>query len=110
MKIIAATEDGTMVSSALTGLPCRLIIEKILDDWEQQKQAGATSEALKSLSVEIQKKYWQKSTDAVVSAGQACGIISSTLSAGEALEGIITGSIEICRKMYDLSGQVTARQ
>jgi enoyl-[acyl-carrier protein] reductase II len=110
MKILAATEDGTMVSAALTGLPCRLISERILDDWEQQKQAGATSEVLKSLSAEIQKRYWQKSTGAVVSAGQACGIISSTLSAGEAIEGIITGSVAICRKMYDLSGQVTARQ
>ncbi len=110
MKIIAATEDGTMVSSALTGLPCRLISKKVLDDWEQQKQAGATGEALKSLSAEIQKKYWQKSTDAVVSAGQACGIISSTLGAGEAIEDIITGSMEICRKLYDLSGQVAVRQ
>ncbi len=110
MKIIAATEDGTMVSSALTGLPCRLISEKVLDDWEQQKQAGATGEALKSLSADIQKKYWQKSTDAVVSAGQACGIISSTLGAGEALEDIITASIEICRKLYGLSGQVAVRQ
>jgi len=110
MKIFAATEDGTIVSEALTGLPCRLINEKILDDWEKQKQAGATSETLKSLSVEIQKRYWQKSADAVVSAGQACGIISSTLSAAEAIEGIITGSMEICSKIYYLSGQVTARQ
>ena len=110
MKIVAATEDGTMVSAALTSLPCRLISEKILDDWEQQKQAGATSEALKSLSAEIQKKYWQKTADAVVSAGQACGIISSTLSAAEAIEGIIAGSIEICCKIYHLSGQDTARQ
>ena len=108
-KIVAATEDGTMVSAALTGLPCRLISEKILEDWEQQKQAGATREALKSLSAEIQKKYWQKSAEAVVSAGQACGIISSTLSAGEVIEGIIAGSMEICRRMYYLSGQVTAR-
>jgi len=110
MKIVAATEDGTIVSAALTGLPCRLISEKILDDWEQLKQAGATSEALKSLSAEIQKKYWQKTADAVVSAGQACGIISSTLSAAEAIEGIIAGSIEICCKIYHLSGQDTARQ
>jgi enoyl-[acyl-carrier protein] reductase II len=111
MKIVAATEDGTIVSSALTGLPCRLISEKILDDWEQQKQAGATGEVLKSLSAEIQKRYWQKSTGAVVSAGQACGMISSTLSAVEVIEGIITESMEICRKIYDLSGgQVKARQ
>ena len=109
-KIVEATEDDTLVSGALTGFPCRLIREKILDDWEQQKQAGATREVLKSLSAEIQKKYWQKSSDAVVSAGQACGIINSTLGAGEIIEKIMTESTQICRKLYYLSDQVTARQ
>jgi enoyl-[acyl-carrier protein] reductase II len=110
LKLIAASEDSTMVSAALTGLPCRLISEKILDDWEQQKQAGATSEALKAFSAEIQRKYWQKSADAVVSAGQACGIIRSTLSAAEVIEGIIAGAMEICCNIHRLSGQVTERK
>jgi enoyl-[acyl-carrier protein] reductase II len=109
MKIIEATEDSTVVTAALTGLPCRLISEKILDDWEQQKLAGATGEALKALSTEIQKKYWQKSADAVVSAGQACGIITCTLSAAEAIERIIAGSLEICSDLYCLSEQLSTR-
>jgi enoyl-[acyl-carrier protein] reductase II len=110
LKILAATEDGTVVSAALTGLPCRLISEKIIVDWEQQKQSGASSEALKALSAEIQKKYWQKSADAVVSAGQACGIISSTLSAAEAIESIMAEAVEICSNIYRLSGQVATRK
>lgn len=110
LKIVAASEDGTLVSTALTGAPCRLISEKILDDWEQQKQDGATVEALKSLSAEIQKKYWQKTAGAVVSAGQACGIVSSILSVEEIIEGIIAGSVEICSDIFCLSGQVKARQ
>jgi enoyl-[acyl-carrier protein] reductase II len=110
LKIIAATEDGTVVSAALTGLPCRLISEKIVVDWEQQKQSGASGEALKALSAEIQKRYWQKSADAVVSAGQACGIISSTLSADEAIESIIAGAVEICSNIYRLTGQVATRK
>ena len=110
MKIVEASEDGTMVSIALTGVPCRLIREKILENWEQQKQAGASDETLKSLSAEIQKKYWQKSTDAVVSAGQACGIISSILSVAETINGIMAGSMEICGNLTCLSGQVVARQ
>jgi len=107
-KIVAATEDDTLVSAALTGFPCRLIREKIIVEWEQQKQAGATREALKLLSLEIQKKYWQKSADAVVSAGQACGIIGSMLSAVDIIDSIITESTEICRRIYYLSGQVAA--
>ena len=110
MKIVGASEDGTMVSAALTGLPCRLISEKVLDDWEQQKQAGATAETLKSLSADMQRRYWQKSDGAVVSAGQACGIISSVLSVAETIEGIIAGSMEICGGLYRLSGQAAARR
>jgi enoyl-[acyl-carrier protein] reductase II len=109
-KILAASEDGTLVSAALTGLPCRLISEKVIVDWEQQKQSGASSEALKALSAEIQKKYWQRSTDAVVSAGQACGIISSTLSAADVIKRLMAVSVEICNNIYCLSGQVTARK
>lgn len=110
MKIIAATEDGTMVSAALTGVPCRLLREEILDEWEKQKQSGTAAEELKSLSAEIQKKYWQKSPDAVVSAGQACGIIRSTLSTADVIEGIVAGAMEICNEIHFLSGQVATRK
>jgi enoyl-[acyl-carrier protein] reductase II len=110
MKIVGASEDGTMVSAALTGLPCRLISEKILEDWEQQKHAGATAETLKSLSADIQRTYWQKSAGAVVSAGQACGIISSILSVAEIIAGIMAGSREICGDLYRQSGQAAAHQ
>lgn len=109
-KIIAATEDDTMVSAALTGFPCRLIREKILDDWEQRNRAGAPVEVLKALSAEIQRKYWQKSAGAVVSAGQACGIISTTLAAGEIIEDMVADSMEIIRSIYKLSGQVMTQQ
>lgn len=110
LKILAASEDGTIVSTALTGLPCRLIGDKTLDDWEQQKQSGASGETLKALSAQIQKRYWQQSADAVVSAGQACGIISTILSAAEVIERIIAGSLEICSDICRLSEQVSTRK
>jgi hypothetical protein len=63
---------------------------------------------LKALSSDIQKRYWQRSPDAVVSAGQACGIIGSIPSAGEVIENIITGSVEIIRNLHRQAGRIAA--
>ena len=103
-KILAATEDSTIVSGALTGFPCRLLNEEIIDDWERQRQADPTDKRLKSLAAEIQKQYWQQSPEAVVSAGQASGLIHSIPSAKEVIEEIIAGSLDICRTLGGLAG------
>jgi len=107
-KILAAGEDNTLVSEALTGLPCRLIRENVLEEWEKQKRSGASEDALKSLSSDIQKRYWRKSSDTVVSAGQACGLISAVPAAGEVIENIIEDSIRIILTVYNLTGCITA--
>ena len=98
-KIIASSEDGTIVTTALTGAPCRLIREKALDEWEGKRQQGASKEELKALSAEIQKKYWQKLEGAVVSAGQASGVIKSILSVEEVIEQIINEATVICNEL-----------
>ncbi len=107
-KILSSSEDGTVISEALTGFPCRLIRENILEEWERQKRSGASEERIKALSADIQKRYWQRSPDAVVSAGQACGIIGSIPSAGEVIENIITGSEEIIRNLHRQAGRIAA--
>jgi enoyl-[acyl-carrier protein] reductase II len=105
MKIVAATEDGTVVSTALTGFLCRLIRDKAIDEWERLRKVSAAENELKSLTAEIQKTYWQKSPDAVVSAGQASGIIHSVLSAGEVIERMMAESVQICTALRELGGR-----
>ncbi len=107
-KIVSATEDGTIVSRALTGYPCRLIRESVLVEWDKRVGSGASAEVLKELSADIQKKYWQRTSDAVVSAGQACGIINSIPAVGDVIDGIITGSTEIIRNLNKISGRFAA--
>ncbi len=101
-KIINASEDDTLVSTALTGAACRLIREPVLDQWEDKKQSGASSDVLKGLSADIQKKYWQKSDDTVVSAGQASGIITAIIPAKEVIHNIINEAMDICHNLSSL--------
>jgi enoyl-[acyl-carrier protein] reductase II len=102
-KIIGASEDDTIVSTALTGAACRLIREEVLVKWEEKRESGISSHELKTLSSAIQKKYWQKSDDSVVSAGQVSGIITSVLTAKEVIDGIISEASIICQRLYKLA-------
>jgi enoyl-[acyl-carrier protein] reductase II len=104
-KILGASEDDTVVSSALTGAPCRLIRERVLLEWEKSREAGASAKQLKELSSAIQKQYWQQAGDAVVSAGQASGIITSVLTVKQVIDGIISDASSRCQGIYDLAYQ-----
>ena len=102
-KIVSASEDDTLVSAALTGAACRLIRETVLEQWEEKKQSSASPEELKNLSADIKKKYWQKSDDTVVSAGQASGIITSIMPAREVILSIVEEAQNICRRLSRLN-------
>ncbi|MDD5037848.1 MAG: nitronate monooxygenase family protein [Dehalococcoidales bacterium] len=101
-KILAASEEDTMLTPVLTGRNVRVIKNLELEEWAQRQREGASPQELEDLARQIRGKRSDK-PGIGVTAGQISGMIKEIKNAGDIVKEIIDEAESICKNLILLA-------
>ena len=101
-RIAAISEDGTVVTRAHTGKPCRLIRNQFTDSWagREDEIEGYPLQAIRVGHAASERGRRQGDVEnGVLPAGQSSGLIEEVLPAGEIVRRTVDGAAEILSRV-----------
>ena len=101
-RITAINEDGTVVTRAHTGKPCRLVRNQFTDSWagREDEIEGYPLQAIRVGHAASERGRLKGDVDnGVLPAGQSAGLIEEVLPAGEVVRRTVDEAAEVLQRL-----------